>query len=669
MKTIDQFPRPVREIENCWIPLADGCRLAARIWVPEDAERDPVPAILEYLPYRKRDGTAVRDQLTHPYFAGHGYASIRVDMRGNGESDGLMWDEYLKREQDDAIEVIAWIAAQPWCTGKIGMIGISWGGFNGLQVAMRRPEPLKAVVSICSTVDRYADDIHYKGGCQLAENLGWSSTMFAYSSRPPDPALVGERWRAMWLERLENEPLLVENWLGHQRRDAFWAHGSLCEDYASIEAAVLAVGGWGDAYRNAPLQLLANLKSPCKAIIGPWLHKYPHFAVPGPRIGFLQECLRWWDQWLKGVDTGVMREPAVRAYLQESVPAKTFYTERPGRWIGEPAWPSPNIRAKPLHLNAEGLGDKPTAERPLSLRSPETTGTAGGEYCAIWLGPESPGDQRADDGNSLVFDGPPLAEPLEIFGTPELELELAIDRPQGFVCIRLCDVWPDGQSVRVSYGFLNLTHRASHATPSPVKPGERFKVRVKLDDCAHGFRAGNRLRVAVSTAYWPLIWPAPEPVTLTLFAGRSRVLLPERPRRAETAPRFEEPLGAPPLKLETIRATANQRRVEQDLGSGEWRFVIVDDFGETRDTTHGLVSGGVGRETYRIHPDDPLCASAETHWTMTLARPGWRVRTETRCRMWADKDFFHLTARLEAYEGDELLLARDWRSKHPRDQM
>ena len=210
MKTIDQFPRPVREIENCWIPLADGCRLAARIWVPEDAERDPVPAILEYLPYRKRDGTAVRDQLTHPYFAGHGYASIRVDMRGNGESDGLMWDEYLKREQDDAIEVIAWIAAQPWCTGKIGMIGISWGGFNGLQVAMRRPEPLKAVVSICSTVDRYADDIHYKGGCQLAENLGWSSTMFAYSSRPPDPALVGERWRAMWLERLENEPLLVE---------------------------------------------------------------------------------------------------------------------------------------------------------------------------------------------------------------------------------------------------------------------------------------------------------------------------------------------------------------------------------------------------------------------------------------------------------------------------
>jgi len=669
MKTIDQFPRPIREIENAWITLADGCRLAARIWLPEDAERDPVPAILEYLPYRKRDGTAVRDQLTHPYFAGHGYASIRVDMRGNGESDGLMQDEYLKQEQDDALEVIDWIAGQPWCTGKVGMIGISWGGFNGLQVAMRRPKPLKAVVSICSTVDRYADDIHYKGGCQLAENLGWSSTMFAYSSRPPDPALVGERWREIWRERLEKEPLLIDNWLGHQRRDEFWKHGSLCEDYGSVEAAVLAVGGWGDAYRNAPLQLVEKLKAPCKAIIGPWLHKYPHFAVPGPAIGFLQECLRWWDQWLKGIDTGVMREPAVRAYLQDSVPAKTFYKERPGRWIAEPAWPSPNIRAKPLHLNAEGLGERATAETALQLRSPETTGSAAGEYCAIWLGPESPGDQRIEDANSLLFDGPPLAAPYEIFGTPEVELELSIDRPQGLVCVRLCDVWPDGQSVRVSYGLLNLAHRASHEQPAPARPGERMRVRVKLDDCAHGFRAGNRIRIAVSTAYWPMVWPAPEPVTMTLFAGRSRALLPERPARAETPPRFEEPLGAPALELETLRPAAHERRVEQDLQNGEWRFVIVDDFGEFRDTTHGLVNGGVGRETYRIHPDDPLCASIETHWTMTLARPGWNVRTETRCRMWADKKQFHLTARLEAYEGEKLLLARDWAKTHARDMM
>jgi putative CocE/NonD family hydrolase len=264
MKVVGQFPRRVKEIENAWITLADGCRLAARIWMPVDAEDDPVPAILEYLPYRKRDGTVARDELTHPYFAGHGYACLRVDMRGNGDSDGLMWDEYLKQEQDDALEVLAWIAAQPWCSGKVGMIGISWGGFNGLQVAARRPPALAAIVTICSTDDRYADDIHYKGGCLLNENLGWSSTMLAYSSRPPDPALVGVRWRDLWLERLENEPLLVLNWLAHQRRDAFWKHGSVCEDFGAIEAAVFAVGGWADAYSNAVPRLIAGLKSPSR---------------------------------------------------------------------------------------------------------------------------------------------------------------------------------------------------------------------------------------------------------------------------------------------------------------------------------------------------------------------------------------------------------------------
>jgi predicted acyl esterase len=209
MKIVTDFPLKVREIENLWIELSDGVKLAARVWLPEDADEKPVPAILEYLPYRKRDGTIVRDQLTHPYFAGHGYAAVRVDMRGNGDSEGLMEDEYTKQEQDDAVEVIDWLSKQSWCTGKVGMIGISWGGFNGLQVAARKPPALKAVITLCSTDDRYADDIHYKGGCLINENLGWAATMFAYSSRPPDPAIVGERWRAMWLERLENEPFLI----------------------------------------------------------------------------------------------------------------------------------------------------------------------------------------------------------------------------------------------------------------------------------------------------------------------------------------------------------------------------------------------------------------------------------------------------------------------------
>ncbi|TKB45677.1 MAG: CocE/NonD family hydrolase, partial [Mesorhizobium sp.] len=290
------------------------------VWMPDDAADDPVPAILEHLPYRKRDGTIYRDQLTHPYFAGHGYASIRVDMRGNGDSEGLMDDEYSEQELQDAYDVIAWAAAQPWCNGNVGMMGISWGGFNCLQVASKQPPALKAVISLCSTVDRYADDIHYKGGCLLIENFGWASTMLSYSSRPPDPLLAGDnRWRDLWLTRLENQPFLAPLWLKHQHRDAYWKRGSICEDYPAIHAAVLSIGGWHDGYRNTISHLAANIEAPVKGIVGPWIHKYPHYAAPEPRIGFLQEALRWWDRWLKDIDTGVEADPAYRAYVMDSV--------------------------------------------------------------------------------------------------------------------------------------------------------------------------------------------------------------------------------------------------------------------------------------------------------------------------------------------------------------
>ncbi len=229
------FPRAVRQIENAWLPLADGTRLAARIWLPIDAEENPVPAILEYIPYRKDDWTAHQDATRHPYFAGHGYAAVRVDIRGTGDSDGVLLGEYLEQEQDDALEVLAWLAAQPWCTGKVGMIGYSWGGFAGLQVAARRPPELGAVVTICSTDDRYLDDCHYMGGCLLASDmLKWASTMLAYAAQPPDPRFVGEAWRDMWHERLERTPAFAEDWHAHQRRDEFWRHGSVAEDYSAI---------------------------------------------------------------------------------------------------------------------------------------------------------------------------------------------------------------------------------------------------------------------------------------------------------------------------------------------------------------------------------------------------------------------------------------------------
>jgi putative CocE/NonD family hydrolase len=667
MKTITKFPKKIREIENAWITLKDGCHLAARLWLPEDADQNPVPAVLEYIPYRKRDGTVVRDHLTHPYLAGHGYACVRVDMRGNGESDGLMWDEYLKQEQDDALEVIDWLAHRPWCTGKVGMMGISWGGFNALQVAARRPPALKAIITIDSTVDRFADDIHYKGGCLLLENLGWSSTMQSFSSRPPDPALVGTRWRDMWIVRLKNEPLLLEPWLQHQHRDHYWKHGSIGDDYGAIEAATFAVGGWADAYKNAVPQLVAGIKkAPVKGLVGPWVHKYPHFAVPGPAIGFLQEALRWWDQFLKGKDTGVLKDPAYVAYMQDSVPPRPYYKERPGRWIAEDKWPSKTIKPQVLKLNRGSLDKRAEPSAKLTLCSPQTTGVAAGEYCAIWLGPEAPVDQRLDDGGSLTFDTAPLAADIEIFGAPELTLALAVDRPQANLAVRLCDVHAGGEATRVTYGLLNLCHRDSSEKPSPLQPGKTYNVAVAMDHVAYRFPKGHRIRVAVSTAYWPLIWPSPEPVTLTLLTGKSELSLPVRPKKREQLRPFPEPVGAPPASLREVRAVSNSRTVELDIATGEQVTRIVDDFGEAENLSHGLNAGSIARETYRIKPDDPLSAVAETHWTQTLRRADWSVRTEARCRLTADKDTFHVTGAVEAYENGRLIHEKKWDSKVKR---
>ena len=667
MKTIKTFPRKVREIPNTFISLPDSTKLAARIWIPVDADKHRVPAILEYLPYRKRDGTHVRDALTHPYIAGHGYACVRVDIRGNGDSDGLMLDEYTQQELEDACDVIAWLVRQPWCTGKVGMMGISWGGFNALQVAALRPPGLDAVITLCSTDDRYTDDIHYKGGCLLNENLGWSATMFAYSSRPPDPLLVWDRWRAMWLERLENEPLLAIPWLEHPHRDAYWKHGSVNEDIGAIQAAVLALGGWNDAYTNAVPRLVGSIQAPVKGIIGPWAHKYPHFAVPEPRIGFLQEALRWWDQWLKGVDTGVDQDPAFRTYIMEVGRPGASITHIPGRWVSDGQWPSDNCDLQRFYLNTDGLRTSKGQSGKTIVSSPQTTGADSGEYCIIWLGPEFPGDQRRDDSGSLTFDSAPLGKDMDLVGAALLNLKVSADKPVAHVAVRLNAVWPDGAVSRLTYAVVNLCHRDGHEHPMPLEPGKTYTIKVQLDDVAYKLPKGHRLRVSIATSYWPLIWPAPEPVTLTVFTGATCIDLPIRKaRRGEKPPAFAPAEAAGHVQLVQVDKPFNQREVTINQHTGEQRLDIVDDFGRSTIAEHGMTSWACGRETYTILPHDPLSARAECHWSEECSRGDWKVRTETYSAMTASKTHWHVTGRLEAYEGEVKILTRQWDRKIKR---
>lgn len=669
MSVIDQFPNPIVEEANAEIPLSDGTHLAARIWRPADSMVKPVPAILEYLPYRKRDGTAIRDDQTHPYLAGHGYACIRVDMRGAGESEGVLQDEYLKQEQDDCLEVLRWIDEQPWSTGKVGMVGISWGGFNGLQVAMRRPPELKAVISIASTVDRYADDIHFKGGCLLINNFSWSAQMMSYMSRPPDPALVGSSWKEMWVSRLQDQPHLAETWLDHQHYDDYWKHGSVCEDWSAIECPVLMVGGLADGYMNAVLEMLENNQSAVKGILGPWVHLYPHLALPEPRIGFLQEMLRWWDRWLKDQPTGVENDPDLRAYIREGTTPEPALKQMPGEWRAATSWPSDQTESSDLHFTEGGLlSDKP-GNGLASHVSDQDIGVFSGEYFA-WIGPDQPNDQRPEDVKSLTFTSPALKEEQIVLGRPVVRLRLKVDQPQAQIAVRLNDVNPDGSVMRVSYQTLNLSQRQNRETPEPMPVDEFVDVEIPLNNTAHRYRPGHRIRVSVSTAYWPLIWPTPSPVDLTLDLSRCSLSLPFLPDANLDSYEFEQPVTAPPTNLRSHRKGGMSRDVTYEQHTGRTVVTLNYDSGDSEFADFGLTVGSVRRERFEIEPNDPLSAQMETHWTQTLQRDmagnPVRVRTEAYGRLTSDSDAFYLSARLEAFDDDEVVFEKSWQKTIPR---
>ncbi len=669
-------PPNVTVTENLWIPLADGTRLAARLWLPayeETGEPPPVPAVLEYIPYRKRDGTRGRDEPMHGFFAEQGYAAVRVDMRGSGESDGLLDDEYLAQEQDDAVEVIAWIARQPWCSGAVGMMGKSWGGFNALQVAARRPPALKAIITVCSTDDRYATDIHYSGGCLLNDNLWWGAIMLAYQGRPPDPE-IRDDWRERWLERLDHMPFWPALWLAHPTRDAYWKHGSICEDWGAVACPVLVVGGWTDSYTDAVPRLLAGLRVPRLGIIGPWAHIYPQDGSPGPAIDFLGEAVRWWDQWLKGRDTGIMREPVLRAFVEDHQEPATTRDEALGRFVGEADWPSPDIHERAFGLSAGRLIDGAGEPANLAVRSPPWVGTAGGEWMGTGVAGERPADQRFDDGLSLCFDSAPMNEPIEILGNPVVELDLASDRTWGQIGVRLCDVSPEGSSLRVSYAVLNLGARDSAEHPRPLVPGQIVRVRVTLKICGHRVPAGHRLRLAISTGYWPLVWPARSSVTVTVSTAASRLLLPLRTVRPnETAVVFGSPRRGPMAPTTRLAESRVARRVGFDMIAGT-ATVVTEGLG-------GLFGEGVVRweeigtdvahdltRTSRVGTD-PLLAETRIVQRYAMGREGWRIRIETETAMTGDAEYFTISGVLRAYENEQLVRERRWSERVPRQQL
>ncbi|MGE4428036.1 MAG: CocE/NonD family hydrolase [Solirubrobacteraceae bacterium] len=664
-------PHVVRTIEDARIPLRDGITLAARIWIPDDPTALPVPAVLEAQPYRKGDVMALDDSRRHPYVAARGYACLRVDLRGAGDSEGLPLDEYHPQEQEDLLDVIAWIAEQEWCTGAVGMTGISWSGFNSLQLAARRPPALKAIITTCSTDDRYDNDVHYLGGVPLGYYLlPWATAMLAFGSRPPDPATVGDGWREQWLQRMEHAPNLIETWLQHQRRDEYWQGGSVGEDHSAIDCPVLAVGGWADAYTDAILRLLEHLDAPSWGLVGPWGHTWPQDGVPGPAVGFLQECVRWWDHWLKGEDRGIGGQPRLRAWMPRAG-TRPEQDEQEGRWLALDGWPATGVRPDRWPLRADGTlappdGDSgPAGER--TIGSPQTVGIDAGAWCGYGLPGDAPGDQRRDDARSLCWDSAPLADQVELVGPCRVHLRLSADRPVAFVAVRLVDVAPDGRASMVARGVLNLCHRDGHDAPRALEPGVSVDVTVPLKAVAHTLGVGHVLRVSVSTTFWPWLWPSPEPVTITVTGGELELPTWTRPADEDPLVSFESAETAEPLDVELLRPPAPHVRVVEDQIGRRTRYEMARDFVGVKLLPGGLRYEDADPVRLTIQDDDPLSATVEADRTVRMTRGDWDVRIEIRSRMTADADDFHATSTVEAYEADELVFTTTHDCRVPRD--
>ena len=673
------FPYDWDVTENIWVPMKDGTRLSARLWMPKTDK--PVPAIMEYIPYRKRDGMRGRDEPMHGYFAGHGYAVVRVDMRGAGESDGLLRDEYLQQEQDDAVESIDWISRQPWCDGNVGMMGKSWGGFNSLQVAALRPPALRAIICVGFTDDRFNQDIHYKGGCLLNDNFWWGNIMLAYQSRAIDSDIKPETWKEETLKRLDEMPLWPQLWMEHPTRDDYWKHGSVCEDYSAINVPVFAIDGWADAYTNTVLTLMEGLSVPRTAWIGPWAHVFAHDGYPGPAVNFLGEAVKWWDKWLRGIDNDTLDGPMARVWLEDAMPPETVHPVSRGRWVGVDSWPSTDVTGKELGLTygrllgADDAADASAAGRDddheiVELCTLPNHGLTANEWMGAGVPGESPADQRMDDGMAMTFDSGVLNDDVEILGYPRFDVRLSSDKPVSMLFAQLSDVAPDGAVTRVSYGVMNLTHLQGQDTIVELTPGETVDAFVRLDVCAHRFPKGHRIRLSLANSFWPMFWPSPELATLSLDLSSARLTLPVFTGKDCDGP--DPDAQCAPLTPTTELSPGHvDRTITYDLVNDSWTSItdgVGGVFGEgvyRFDEIGTVVEHNLKREL-TLSNKDPLSAKYTITQKMKNGRDGWLTDADIVVTQTSDRDFFYLKGFMTVKINGEDSFRRDWDEKVPR---
>lgn len=679
----EDLPYKVVALENVAISMKDGAVLYAHMWVPQPALEGSmkVGTLVEYLPYRKNDFTAVRDSIRHPYYAGHGLALVRVDMRGCGDSDGVLQGEYLLQEQDDNMEVFDWIVKQEWSNGRIGQFGKSWGGFNGLQAASRQHPALKTIITLCSTDDRYADDVHYRGGCILASDmLWWASTMFAYNARPQDPR-VRSGWRDNWMQRLETEPNVVE-WLKHQRRDDFWKHGSVCENYSSVDVPVLAIGGWRDGYTNAVLRMMENLpNTESRGVIGPWVHEYPEVATPSPGIGYNQLAVGWFSKYLT-TDPEVSKRVAgmegcnweemgkLTAYVQEPASVADAYAHRDGRWVSQSVVPEKSVDFFVDAASRKLVSEPPAAKNAsLSFSGNMEHGLFRGTWCPFGQDGDFPGDQKIEDAKCLTIDTEPFEDDYEFLGFPIFQARISSSQKLANLTVRLVDLdTQTGENILVSWGMANLSHlNGDHTKPKALEIGQAYDFCFKLDAIGYKFCKGHRLRLAFSTADWPSSWPSAHTPTLQIFSGS--LSLPKVSPNASAIAAWPGPEALAPCDRRILRKEHRTREVVHDYIRGTWTINDFSDEGKRTIVHNGCELGSWNKNVWFIKEKDPLSAYNQCDWELTVGRTDddFQIRLETSSNMRSDETNFYLSNRLQAFDNDKRVFDKTWEHTIARD--
>jgi predicted acyl esterase len=653
-----------------WIPMDDGARLAVTLYHPAGVATQPV--ILEALPYRKDDATlSYRAEYRRLADEGH-YHVARVDVRGTGSSEGIAVDEYTEREQNDLEAVIAWLSEQPWSSGAVGMYGTSYSGFNSLQLAARRPEALRAVIAIYATDDRFTDDVHYSGGALRAIDLvDYCHYMTAFNALPPVPSVYGDGWRDEWRRRIDHgEPWLLR-WLHEQVDGPYWRNGSLRMaasgadrhvGYERIQCATMIVAGWADGYRNNTFRTFERLRGPKSLLFGPWSHMSTANSLPGPHLDLVPEMLRWWDRWLRGVDNGVDREPPIRVFVKHATKPEPDLARHEGEWRFEPTWPPDRLEWRTLRPRRAGTA---------IVRPRGGVGTNAWISCAGALPWGQPLDQRGDDAFSVCLDWPVGDQPVEVLGAAVVTTRVRAAAPVAQLSAKLESVFPDGTSALVARGLLNLTHRDSMTSPTPLVPGQWYDVDLELDVGSWVYPPDHTIRLALAGSDWPNNWMAPTSEGIDVDLDATTLLLPvvagaaPVPRR----PEFTDAHGygrsgtidAGGVDLDDAdRAPPKMRwQIEHDVLDRVVRAV----------TRYGHRSARyddayIGEVTSSI--DDPAIGTATATTRVTIRWPEATVTTEARLRFRSDAEQYHVEIDLDVDENEAPFARRTWHATIPR---